>query len=108
MPRDLFGDVPVYTYDVDAWLRAVPKIQPGTARAAHYVHAYNVIEKIKRAKLDGTFEASAQSFSDKNARPTRLLGRKHDQHHPTDHRHQPKQLKPARTIRIVKPTGANR
>jgi hypothetical protein len=54
---DLFGEVRVTTADVDAWLRAVPRLEPGTARAAHYVEAWNVVDKIKRAKLDGRFDA---------------------------------------------------
>ncbi|MDN3921498.1 hypothetical protein [Roseateles violae] len=53
---DLFGEVPVYHHDIDAWLRAVPRIEPGTRRAAHYVEAWSVVEKIKAAKLAGRFD----------------------------------------------------
>lgn len=53
---DLFGEIPVYRQDIDAWLRAVPRIEPGTKRAAHYVEAWAVVEKIKAAKLAGTFD----------------------------------------------------
>jgi hypothetical protein len=52
---DLFGEVPVYRHDIDAWLRAVPRLEPGTKRAAHYVEAWRVVDKIKAAKLAGTF-----------------------------------------------------
>lgn len=54
---DLFGEVRVTTDDIDAWLRAVPRLEPGTPRAAHYVEAWGVVEKIKRAKLEGRFDA---------------------------------------------------
>lgn len=56
-PHDLFGQVPVTVQDVRAWLAAVPRIDPDGPRAAHYVRAYGVVDKIARAKLDGTFEA---------------------------------------------------
>ncbi len=54
---DLFGEVRVTTHDVDAWLRAVPRLEPGTPRAARYVQEWSVVEKIKRAKIDGRFDA---------------------------------------------------
>ena len=53
---DLFGEVRVTTLDIDAWLRAVPRMEPGTPRAARYVESWAVVDKIKRAKLDGRFE----------------------------------------------------
>lgn len=54
---DLFGEVVITTHDIDAWLLAVPRIQPGTQRAANYVEGWNVVEKIRRAKLEGRFDA---------------------------------------------------
>lgn len=57
MPRDLFGEVPVTTLDIEAWLRAVPRIDPSSRHAADYVKSWGVVEKIKAAKLAGTFEA---------------------------------------------------
>jgi len=54
---DLFGEVPVYHQDIDAWLRAVPRIEPGSRRAAYYVEAWGVVEKIKAAKRQEIFEA---------------------------------------------------
>lgn len=56
-PRDLFGEVPVSYEDVDAWLRAVPRIEPDSPRAAWYIKQWNVVEKIKAAKLRGDFDA---------------------------------------------------
>jgi len=54
---DLFGEIPVTHQDVDAWLISVPGIQPGTKRAAHYIEAWSVVEKIRQAKRTGTFDA---------------------------------------------------
>lgn len=54
--RDLFGEVPVSTSDVDDWLRAVPRIDPESPRAAWYVVQWRVVEKIKAAKLRGDFD----------------------------------------------------
>lgn len=54
---DLFGEVPVTTHDVDAWLLAVPRIDPKSRQAAHYITGWSVVEKIKAAKLAGTFDA---------------------------------------------------
>jgi len=63
-PRDLFGEVPVTTHDIDAWLQAVPRIAPGSPRAEHYVKAWGVVDKIKAAKLAGTFDAMTQRQSE--------------------------------------------
>jgi hypothetical protein len=64
---DLFGDVPVTHDDINAWLRQVPRIEPGSRRAAHYVQGYDVIGKIKRAKLEGTFEARTAPYVPRQA-----------------------------------------
>jgi hypothetical protein len=53
---DLFGEVPVTRQDVYAWLLAVVSLDPSSERAASYVHSYAVLNKIVRAKLDGTFD----------------------------------------------------
>lgn len=55
--RDLFGQIIVTIQDVRDWLRAVPKIDPDSHRAAHYVKAYSVVDKIRQAKKSGTFDA---------------------------------------------------
>lgn len=55
--RDLFGEVPVSVDDVRVWLRAVAGISPSSPRAAAYVRNYNVVEKIRAAKLAGAFDA---------------------------------------------------
>ena len=55
-PHDLFGDVVVTVADIDAWLIAVPRIDPRSRRAFYYVKDYNVVGKIKAAKLAGNFD----------------------------------------------------
>lgn len=54
--RDLFGQIPITYQDVDAWLLAVPRLCPSSPRAAWYVKAYSVADKIAAAKIAGTFE----------------------------------------------------
>lgn len=44
-------------WDVDLWMRTVPRIDPHSPRAAHYIRAYCVFDKIRHAKQDGTFDA---------------------------------------------------
>lgn len=53
---DLFGEIPVYTHDIDLWLMCVPKMPPDSPRAAWYVRGWDVVGKIRRAKLAGTFQ----------------------------------------------------
>ena len=57
---DLFGEVPVTRSDVYAWLLAVVNLDPASERAARYVRSYDVVNKITRAKLDGSFEATTE------------------------------------------------
>ena len=55
-PFDLFGDVPVRLEEVLAWMLAVPGIAPTSRRFFTYLRDYRVIEKIKAAKIAGTFD----------------------------------------------------
>lgn len=55
--RDLFGQVPVTLPEIDAWLQAVPRIDPTSPRAANYVKWYAVADKIRAAKLAGMLDA---------------------------------------------------
>lgn len=52
---DLFGEVPVTTQDIDKWLICVPRMDPLSPRAEWYVKGYNVADKIRTAKMRGTF-----------------------------------------------------
>lgn len=54
--RDLFGEIPVSRGDIEAWLRAVPRIDPESPRAARYVIDWNVAGKVRAAKERGDFE----------------------------------------------------
>ncbi len=53
---DLFGEVPVTLSDVLAWMLAVPGIPPTSTRFGQYVRGYDVIGKIRQAKIAGTFD----------------------------------------------------
>lgn len=56
---DLFGEVPVTSHDVFAWLLCVVGIDPASERAAAYVRGYGVIQKITDAKVSGEFQIIA-------------------------------------------------
>lgn len=59
-PVDLFGEVPVSQREVALWLWKVPHWMNQHAdarRRANYVRQYNVVEKIRRAKLENRLEA---------------------------------------------------
>ena len=54
---DLFGDVIVTVDDIERWLDAVPHIgRNQTRQGKNYAKNWNVANKIKLCKLDGTFE----------------------------------------------------
>ena len=55
--HDLFGEVVVTQAAVRAWLVAVPRIDPDSPRAGHYVRGYDVVGKIRAAKARGLFDA---------------------------------------------------
>lgn len=52
---DLFGEVPVTRTDVYAWLLTVG-VDPASFRALRYVESYAVLDKVTRAKSDGSFQ----------------------------------------------------
>ncbi|MBE0619293.1 MAG: hypothetical protein IH605_01745 [Burkholderiales bacterium] len=52
MTYDLFGEIPVTAQDVRLWLKHLG-LKPETRRSAWYVKAYDVVEKLKQAKLRG-------------------------------------------------------
>lgn len=64
---DLFGEVPITWEDVFAWLEAVPGIPRDSPRAAWYIQGWNVVDKIRAAKLAGEFDAIVERPS---TRPT--------------------------------------
>lgn len=57
MSRDLFGEIPVLEFEVDAWCVAVAGLAPDSPRRPHYITAWGVHDKIREAKENGTLEA---------------------------------------------------
>lgn len=53
---DLFGEVRVTREDVYAWMLAVVGMDPASKRAFRYAQDYGVLDKIIRAKINGTFD----------------------------------------------------
>jgi hypothetical protein len=61
MPRvdiDLFGEIAVSEAEIGLWLAVVAHLAPESWRAAWYVRAYNVAEKIRAAKQAGAWPPS--------------------------------------------------
>lgn len=53
---DLFGEVPVCIRDVELWLDRIVNFRGSAFRVAYYVLNWNVVEKIRAAKLAGLWE----------------------------------------------------
>lgn len=51
--HDLFGEIPVSLSDIDTWLDVVPAIPRTSWRRNHYAAAWNIPDKIRRAKAAG-------------------------------------------------------
>lgn len=62
--NDLFGDVIVTRDDVETWLRSIPRYDDGMreTQIEQYIAAYDVVNKIKRAKLDNSFYCLNDKF----------------------------------------------
>jgi hypothetical protein len=56
LARDLFFEIPVTWPEVWHWLEASPKIPRNSWRAAYYIEYWNVPDKIRAAKLNGTYQ----------------------------------------------------
>ncbi len=54
--RDLFGEIPVTVPEVEAWMLAVPRMDPHGQRGRHYIKWYDVVGKIRQAKADGRLD----------------------------------------------------
>lgn len=58
MPYDLFGEIPVTEDDMRAWVAAVsPRWLYPERSYRSYVRGWNVADKVRAAKLAGTFDA---------------------------------------------------
>ncbi len=54
--KDLFGQVPVTLDDLQTWVKVkAPHMASNAWRFQHYVKAWNVADKIRAAKIDGSF-----------------------------------------------------
>lgn len=72
---DLFGDVCVTRDDLHLWVSAVaPGFAVSAARCAYYIDRWNVADKVRRAKLDGTFDAIIENARTQRASLARRLG----------------------------------
>jgi hypothetical protein len=60
-PYDLFGQIPVTWPEVDAWCTAVAGLAPASWRRPYYIQHWDVVGKIQRAKLAGTFDQICQN-----------------------------------------------
>ena len=58
-PTDLFGEVPVTWVEIHAWCDQITWISPTPWRRDWYIENWNVAEKIRHAKLNGTFNQEA-------------------------------------------------
>lgn len=54
---ELFAVPTVTQPEIDAWLVAVPKLDPTSPRARLYIRAYDIAGKVARAKHSGDFHA---------------------------------------------------
>ena len=53
--RDLFGEIPVSIRDVELWLDLIVNFRGSALRVGYYVLNCNVVDKIRAAKLDGSW-----------------------------------------------------
>ncbi|MDR5797427.1 MULTISPECIES: hypothetical protein [unclassified Caballeronia] len=73
--RDLFGEVVVTYDDLFSWVEAVaPAFTSSTRAFEHYVHAWSVADKVRDAKLRGTFESTIEKARERQQSITSRLG----------------------------------
>lgn len=72
---DLFGEIIVTADDIYDWVAAVAPAFMSSDRAfLHYVAAWNVADKVRRAKAEGTFDATIEEARSRRASLRRRLG----------------------------------
>jgi hypothetical protein len=72
---DLFGEVVVTQADLQEWVSALaPGFAGNEYRMAHYIRFWNVADKVRRAKLAGTFDATIENARAQRAYLSRRLG----------------------------------
>lgn len=58
---DLFGEVSVTKADIELWLDSIKQLSATPSRRAAYAKAYNVEEKIRKAKRTGLWPPAIPS-----------------------------------------------
>jgi hypothetical protein len=72
---DLFGEVTVTYDDLDLWVSALaPGYASNPHRRAHYIRVWDVANKVRRAKLAGTFESTIENARHQRAYLARRFG----------------------------------
>jgi hypothetical protein len=72
---DLFGEVVVTYEDLELWVSALaPGFALNEQRSAYYIARWNVADKVRRAKLAGTFESTIETARARRAYLARRLG----------------------------------
>lgn len=72
---DLFGQVVVSYDDLDRWVSALaPGFSTNDHRRAYYIKHWNVADKVARAKLAGTFDATIENARMQRAFLVRRFG----------------------------------
>jgi hypothetical protein len=72
---DLFGDVIVTEDDIHDWVEALAPAYLSNQRSFEmYVRGWSVVEKVKAAKRDGTFDETIESALDRRASLARRFG----------------------------------
>jgi hypothetical protein len=72
---DLFGEVAVTYDDLELWVSALaPGFSLNAQRTAYYIEHWNVADKVRRAKLAGTFESTIENARARRAYLSRRLG----------------------------------
>lgn len=72
---DLFGEIVITNDDIDAWVSAMaPGFFIDERRRAWYVRAWNVPEKVRHAKLSGTFDTTIENARSRRAFLARRFG----------------------------------
>jgi hypothetical protein len=72
---DLFGDIIVTADDLQLWVAAVaPGFAISASRCAFYIERWDVVEKVRRAKLDGYFDSTIEKARERRAYLSRRFG----------------------------------
>lgn len=72
---DLFGEVAVTHDELALWVSALaPGFAGNEHRMAYYINRWNVADKVRRAKLAGTFDSTIENARARRAFLARRFG----------------------------------